>query len=105
MYRRGDIKQFSEGFIEIPPKVVIEIDTKADLRKFSSPLEYFHKKTEDLLRAGVERVIWIFTKERKIWYAERGKDWIITNWSKSLPLIEDLELNLQHLLEEEGIKI
>ena len=105
VYRKGDIKQISEGLIEIPPRMVIEIDTKADLRKFSSPLEYFHKKTENLLNAGVEKVIWIFTKEKKLWYAERGKDWVITNWNKSLPLLEGIEMNLQNLLEKEKIKI
>ncbi len=100
IYRRGDIKEISEGFVQTPPRVVIEIDTKADLRKFSTPMEYFHTKTQDLLSAGVEKVIWIFTKEKKIWYAQRGKDWTITDWNKDIEVTEGVKFNLSKLLEE-----
>jgi len=46
-----------DKMITVPPKVVIEVDTKANLRKFESPQDYFHRKTQDLLDHGVERVI------------------------------------------------
>jgi hypothetical protein len=80
--------------------VVIEIDTKADLRKFSTPMDYFHMKTQDLLDAGVEKVIQIFTKEKKIWHASRGKDWIITDWDRDIEVTEGVKFNLSRLLEE-----
>ncbi|MCX7760498.1 MAG: Uma2 family endonuclease [Hydrogenothermaceae bacterium] len=83
-----------DKYTTIPPEVVIEIDTKADLRKFSSPQEYFHRKTQDLLDSGVKKVIWIFTKERKIWLAEKGKRWTITDWNNTIEIIDNIRLNL-----------
>jgi len=100
IYKREDIKEISEEFVQIPPRVVIEIDTKADLRKFSTPMDYFLMKTQDLLNAGVEKVIWIFTKEKKIWYAQKGKDWIITDWNKDIEVTEGVKFNLEKLLKE-----
>ena len=100
IYKKGDIKEISEEFVQIPPRVVIEIDTKADLRKFSTPMDYFLMKTQDLLNAGVEKVIWIFTKEKKIWYAQKGKDWIITDWNKNIEVTEGVKFNLEKLLKE-----
>ena len=100
IYKREDIKEIVEEFVQIPPRVVIEIDTKADLRKFSTPMDYFLMKTQDLLNAGVEKVIWIFTKEKKIWYAQKGKDWIITDWKKDIEVTEGFKFNLEKLLKE-----
>ena len=52
--------------------LVIEVDTKADLRKFENPQDYFHRKTQDLLDSGVKKVIWIFTKEKKNLGSRKG---------------------------------
>ena len=102
---RTKIKKLTGRFLEIPPEVVIEIDTKADLRKFENPQDYFHRKTQDLLDSGVKKVIWIFTKEKKVWLAEKGKRWFITDWSDTVDLLDNTKLNIQKLLKEEGIKI
>ena len=69
IWKKEKVKPFlkKDKMVPVAPKVVIEIDTKADLRKFSTPQDYFHRKTQDLLDHGVERVIWIFTKDKKIW--------------------------------------
>ena len=48
-------------YLSIPPKIIIEIDTKAELEETKDSFGYFHKKTDDLLEFGVEKVIWIFT--------------------------------------------
>jgi len=100
IYKKGDLKEITGEFVQTPPRVVIEIDTKADLRKFSTPMDYFHMKTQDLLDAGVEKVIWIFTKEKKIWNAQRGKDWIITDWDRDIEVTNGVKFNLSRLLEE-----
>ena len=88
-------------YVEVPPKVVIEVDTKADLRKFTTPMDYFHRKTKDLLEAGTERVIWIFTKEKKVWIAEKGKPWLIVDWDYKIPILEGITITLKDLVEEE----
>ncbi len=91
-----------DKFIPVPPEVVIEVDTKADLRKFENPQDYFHRKTQDLLDSGVKKVIWIFTKDKKIWIAENKKPWLIVDFDYDVPVIEDITFNLKNLLEEEG---
>ena len=101
---KDKLKKISDKYLTIPPKVVIEIDTKADLRKFENPQDYFHRKTQDLLDSGVEKVIWIFTQDKKVWVAEKGKRWIITDWNDTIDVIDNLKLNIENLLKEEGIE-
>jgi Uma2 family endonuclease len=102
---RDKIKKPKDKYLTTPPKVVIEIDTKADLNKFENPQDYFHRKTQDLLDSGIEKVIWIFTKDKKIWLAEKGKRWFITDWNDTLDVIDDIKLNLEKLISEEGIEV
>ena len=97
------LKKPTNKYLTVAPKVVIEIDTKADLRKFENPQDYFHRKTQDLLDSGVEKVIWIFTKDRKVWVAEKNKRWIITDWNDTIDVIDGLALNIEDLLKKEGI--
>ncbi|SNZ09869.1 hypothetical protein SAMN06265182_1640 [Persephonella hydrogeniphila] len=99
------VKKLTGKFLEIFPEVVIEVDTKADLRKFENPQDYFHRKTQDLLDIGVKKVIWIFTKEKKVWLAEQGKRWFITDWDDTIDVIDKIKLNIQKLIKDEGIKI
>ena len=86
--------------IPVPPKVVIEIDTKADLSRYGSFEDYVHEKTQDLLDAGVEKVVWIFTKTKKVMVAERGKKWIVQNWDEDFEVLEGVRVNLKDLTEE-----
>ena len=62
---------------------------------------YFHKKTDELLAFGVERVIWIFTDSRKIMISEKGKDWQILNWSKDVAILDGVNINLEKLIDLE----
>lgn len=71
----------------VAPKIAIEIDTKADLNNFDSSFEYYEKKTTSLLEFGVEKVIWLFTKSRKVWIAELGKDWLIRDWDQPVEIL------------------
>ncbi len=98
---REKLKDIPEGYITTAPEVVIGIDTKADLRKFENPQDYFHRKTQDLLDSGVKKVIWIFTKEKKVWVAEKGKRWIITDWNDTIEVMDNIKLNLEELLKKE----
>ena len=101
---RSKIKQLTGKYLKIPPEVVIEVDTKADLKKFENPQDYFLKKTQDLLDSGIKKVIWIFTKEKKLWIAEKDKRWIITDWDDEISIFENITFNLQELLDKENIK-
>ena len=87
-------------YTKIPPKVVIEIDTKADLKDYPSVEDYAFEKTQELLDAGVGKVIWIFTKPRKVLLAEAGKDWKVQSWEKAFEVLEGIKVNLKDLIEE-----
>ncbi|MDM7273128.1 Uma2 family endonuclease [Sulfurihydrogenibium azorense] len=87
--------------IPVPPELVIEVDTKADLRKFENPQDYFHKKTQDLLNAGIKKVIWIFTQDKKVWIAQPSKPWLIVDWNYDIPVLDDLKMNIEKLIKEE----
>ncbi|WP_297890278.1 Uma2 family endonuclease [Sulfurihydrogenibium sp.] len=89
-------------YTKIPPQVVIEVDTKADLKKYNGEiLSYIKEKTQDLLNAGVKRVVWYTTDDKKVLVAEKDKRWFITNWNDEIELIDDIKLNLEELIKEE----
>ncbi len=88
-------------YLNVPPKVVIEIDTKAELEDIKDSLGYFYKKTDELLTFGVERVIWIFTDSEKIMIAEKLENWQLLSWSKEIELIEGIKVELASLIDLE----
>lgn len=86
-------------YIEKPPKVVIEIDTKAHIGEIQNPLGYYQEKTDQLLAFGVERVIWIFTDTKKVMLARQNEDWQISTWAKNIPVIDGIEINLDKIMQ------
>ena len=105
IYRKEDMKKPQDKYTKRVPIVVIEIDTKADLSKYSSFEEYMYEKTTDLLDAGVQRVIWYITKVKKVFIAEAGKDWITSDWDREVEVLKGIKLNLKTLLNKEGVEI
>ncbi len=88
-------------YAKTPPEVVIEIDTKADLRKYGDMLSYMKEKTQDLLNAGVKKVIWYTTDDKKVMVAEKDKRWFITDWNDTINVMDDININIENLLKEE----
>jgi len=86
-------------YLNVPPKIVIEIDTKAELEEVQDSFSYFHKKTDELLEFGVEKVIWIFTDSQKIMVSEKNKNWQILSWSKDIAVIDSININLEKLID------
>lgn len=71
----------------VPPKVAIEIDTKASMGHVDSEFDYYEQKTTKLSELGVEKIIWLFIKSRKGWMAETGKDWLIRDWTPPVDVL------------------
>lgn len=82
-------------YLHFAPKVVIEIDTKADVRDFPSIMDYYADKTDDLLDFGVERIIWIFTGTKKVMTATKGHPWQIVDWSASVEILDGVHISLE----------
>ncbi len=101
VYRASALQGKSKDnkYIDIPPSLIIEVDTKAELQDLENPFSYYQQKTEELMQFGVEKVIWIFTDTHKILIATPGTKWEITNWNDPVPCLGDLELNIQDIFD------
>jgi Uma2 family endonuclease len=91
-------------YFKIAPKIVIEVDVAIALDNISD-VEYIHQKIQTLFNFGVERVLWIFTHDKKILIAEPNQDWIIRDWAKDVQLMEGYTFNLMQMIQKKGYKI
>ena len=91
----------------VPPLLVIEVDTKADLSRYEGQMEwYIREKVDDLLAAGVKQVVWFTTRDRRVLDARPDQAWVLDRWTRPVPLVvEDLTLHLPTLLEEAGVAL
>jgi hypothetical protein len=90
-------------YLTIPPLVVIEVDTKADLTQALTPLTYYHTKTDALLDFGMGNVLWFFTETEKVMIAERERDWITHDRDRAVPVLNDIAVNITQLLKASGL--
>lgn len=106
-----DVAIFEKGtfamntkYFDVPPKIVIEVDIKIDLAEFDGiEFNYIAEKNQRLFDFGVERVLWVLSKPRRVMVAVPNQDWIFTDWSNDIPVMDGCILNVKNLLDEEGI--
>ena len=77
-------KKIEDKYITVPPKTIVEIDTKADLTNFDDVLDYYTVKTKKLFEFGVEGIFWILTKNKHIIEAKPNQDWLIKTWDRKI---------------------
>ena len=95
----------SVKYSEVPPDVVIEVDIKIDESDyFQTEEEYFHKKTERLLKWGVGRVIWVFSASRRVLVADNLQEWKFISWDLPFVVIDDHGLNVWDILLKNGFQ-
>ncbi len=68
-------------------------------------MDYVYEKTNMLFSFGVEKVIWIFSNEKKIFLAEPNQDWIIRDWHKDFEVMPNYTLNLLKMIQDRGYKV
>lgn len=102
--RGADISVFSienwtldEHFSNLPPEVILEIDIQADTEN-TTEMDYVLEKIADYLEFGVKKIIWIFTKNRKVMIATNEEPWLTVSWNKEVEVLEGLVLNLEELV-------
>ncbi len=93
----------SNRYADVPPKVVIEIDTAVEYGEDEPVEQFVQQKTQQTLDFGTEKVIWIFTATQKVMVATRGADWIISDWSKTIEILDGVVFNLVEFIAQEGI--
>lgn len=105
IYRKSDILRtpLKNKYFDIPPKVAIEIDTKADTSSFNTPADYYYTKTEKLFAFGVAEVVWLFSENRKVMVARPQQDWVIKDWDKPVTILNAYSFSVADLIEKGGI--
>ncbi len=103
LYDSSDFLKYrlDEHYFNVAPKLVIEVDIKVELEDMSS-VEYWTKKTQTLFGFGVEKVIWVFSEDKKIILAEPNKDWIVRDWTKDFEFMPNHIINIQKMIEKKG---
>jgi hypothetical protein len=106
IFEKEKLGKLKGKFFDVAPKVVIEVDIKADASSFHhEEVNYILQKSQKILDFGTEKVIWILTDSQKVFVIDKNETkWYVVNWSEDIPLLENCVLNLQKLLEEEDIQ-
>ncbi len=81
-------KKAKNKYLDTPPKVVIEVDTKADIESLPfTGSEYVQKKTQELLDFGVAEVLWFFTLTEKVMTARPNQPWLTVDWKDTIEVM------------------
>lgn len=96
--------RLDEHYFNVAPKIVIEVDVKIELEDIDAT-EYWTSKTDVLLAFGVEKVVWVFTEDKKIILAERNKTWVECDWIEDFELLPNHIINLQKRIDKKGYKV
>jgi hypothetical protein len=99
----------SEKYNESIPRFIVEVDIKIDPKDYTdeppsgSEMDYVLQKSERLLDFGVEGIIWILSRSRKIIRITSHRNLEIFQWHETVPLFETYTFCLQTILEEEDV--
>ena len=93
----------STKYTDVPPKIAIEIDVKAEYEDLTE-LGYIYKKTQKLLNFGVEKVIWIITSVGKVTVSTQEKNWETMDWNKDVEIMDGHSFNVANYLKKQGVE-
>ena len=96
------IEQINLNYAQVTPSVSIEIDTRVELEDVAES-EYVTLKTMKLLEFGAEKVIWFFTKTKKVMIATPG-NWSTSDWDREVILLPGAVCNVSQYLRSKGSK-
>jgi Uma2 family endonuclease len=96
--------KIEDKYATVAPKIVIEVDTKAELSTTDKLLNYTMRKTQKLLDFGVERVIWIFTQDQRILVADRQQpdNWQLVSWNQEILILNGIHFNIEAYLKKQA---
>ncbi len=84
-------------FSDLPPEVIFEIDVQAEMENMTE-MDYVHGKIKDYLAFGVQKVIWIFTKEKLVFVATAQLPWLTYDWSADIDVVEAIKFRVNDLI-------
>ncbi len=94
------IRNAVNKYSNVPPKLVIEVDTKADAATFEEQDKgnYYLLKTKKLLDFGVEEMVWIFTDLEKVTIARPNQPWLTVDWKDEIEIMGH-RFTIQQIIE------
>lgn len=106
VYKKEDLpgSPISTKYVAIPALIHIEVDVTADTEG-ENEIYYLEKKVNKLLDFGTGKIIWIFTRSKKILIATAKTNWQWHNWSETLHLLDEVNFNIADFLTQEGIDV
>lgn len=96
--------KINKKYPDVPPKIVIEIDTEADVSELTG-FGYVYKKSKKLLDFGVERIIWIMINTQTVTVIEPNRDWQVREWTTDITIMDGQTINIAQYLADEGIVV
>ncbi len=105
IFEKEKVGKLKGKYFDIPPKIVVEVDIKADVADFEGKLDgYLIQKSQKLIEFGVEKVLWVITSAQKVYVIDRNDPtWYVVNWSENITVLDDCVLNIKQLLDDEEI--
>ena len=88
----------SVKYANVPPKVAIEVDVRADYeQEFESFNDYINQKTQKLLDFGVEKVIWILSSELQEVRVSTLSQTSIYAWTDTIEILDSVTFCLNDM--------
>lgn len=94
-------EKITTKYVDVPPKVAIEVDVKVELKN-ETEWAYVFRKNEALFAFGAEKVIWVLTDIRQVLVCLPGKEAEFLGWDREIPVVDDVTFNVGQYLAEEG---
>jgi len=88
-------------YVDVPPKVAIEVDVKVEL-KAETEWAYLFRKNEALFAFGAEKVIWVLTDIQQVLVCLPGKEAEFLGWDREVLVVDEATFNVGRYLAEEG---
>lgn len=104
IYLRSQLsfEKLENKYLDTPPRVVIEVDTKADPDIFNFS-NYYATKTQKLLDFGVEQVLWLYTDLKKVVVAQSEGPWLTVNWTDEITVLGKT-FTIQQIIDEAEVE-
>lgn len=97
--------KITNRYVDVPAKIVVEIDVNVELPDKKTDIfeEYVVRKVNRLFAFGTEKVIWVFSKSKKVISATPHAPWQFFDWEHDIELMNGIVMNIANYLKVEGI--
>lgn len=98
-------EKITDAYARVPAELVIEIDlgVEVDDKKKDLFSDYVVPKTQRLLDFGTKKVVWYFSRTRKVVIATLAEKWTVQDWSAPVEVMPGVSLDIVELMKEADI--